>query len=168
MPFFKTPPRQSGMGASFIRTLLSTWTRNWTARAGPSAQGPGRAGLLWAARPMGRRAGLGRTEKFRPSSLFNIHLSSALNLRSPPSAHRPGRGFPVLLVGRAGNWMGRAGPGREAHRPCRAGGFGVRPILRGRVSGFWHALFVRKYILKHFLKLPSNCFCISSNKTYKL
>ena len=129
MPFFRAPPRQSGMGASFIRTLMSTWTRSRTARPGPSAQGPGRAGLLGAARPMGRRAGLGRTEKFRPSSLFNIHLSSSLNLRSPTSAHGPGRGFPCLLVGRTGNWMGRAGLGREAPGPCHASGFGVRPTL---------------------------------------
>ena len=68
----------------------------------------------WTARPMGRRAGLGRLERFRPIKVFSTSISVQrlkCGLPIDPWA-LPGRGFSNFCrgPGRAENWMGRAGP----------------------------------------------------------
>ena len=87
----------------------------------------------WRARPMrpgpdhqpmarGRRAGLGRTEKFRPIKTqhpLNTLLSSLPKLWSPTSVHGP-----VFFPSSFARGLARAGwprcPGRILEGPCRA------------------------------------------------
>ena len=95
-------------------------------------------GPAHAVRPLDPSAkGPGRTERFRPSRLFNIHISSTLSLWSSTSANGPGRarGFRILLVGRARPDFGWAG--RATKHMGRAGppNLGVRPTLMQHDDG---------------------------------